>query len=331
MAAASGVVESLRAWEPVFWQDASAMNAPEEGTEPERPQTSGRVVKLSVVEHELSLADTPTKVKSLDDKLAVIQELFRKERRALGDQNKLAELRIRAQRRGGELLAATVRPGRPSKRSHDATISLPEGIDKHMSSRWQAVASIAERALDAYLKMQEERGEEVTTSGFVRFAEAKPKSEERERTPSESKGATAVVERVLSVLGEVDLDPCHDPKLKAKVKAKRVYKRGEDGLEKEWQGKVYVSPPHGQELSAWVEKLASEFEAGNVKEAVALVPVESNSEWFVRVRAYPRCFLSGKEEGAAPYAQMALYFGSDVAAFARAFADVGDTYALMSP
>lgn len=123
-------------------------SAPEPRATPASPKRA-EVASFSLIEHELALADTPEKVRSLDDKLADIQELFRKERRALGDQNKLALLRIRAQRRGGELLASTVRQGRPSKRSHDATFSLPEGIDKHLSSRWQALAAIAEKLLEA--------------------------------------------------------------------------------------------------------------------------------------------------------------------------------------
>jgi hypothetical protein len=61
----------------------------------------------------------------------------------MGDtQNKAAELKIRAERRAGELLAGTVTAGNPQL-SHDVTIKLDDlGISRKQSSRWQQEASV---------------------------------------------------------------------------------------------------------------------------------------------------------------------------------------------
>ena len=292
------------------------------------------LVSFSLVEHELALADTPAKVKSLDDKLAVIQELFRKERRALGDQNKLATLRIRAQRQGGQLLAATVRQGRP-KRLHDATFSgaLPDGIAKHVSARWQALAGVAEKLLDDYLRLQDESGEEVTTAGFARFAEAGKDGVHYSSESDEWWTPSDIIERVVQVLGVIDLDPCSNSKTKPNVPAKEHFTKEDDGLAHDWLGRVYMNPPYGRELVLWVEKLAGEFEAGKVKEALALVPSRTDTEWFRRLRTYPRAFLFGRlqfsgHENSAPFPSMVVHLGRSESKFVSVFAEVGDIYAL---
>ncbi len=52
-----------------------------------------------------------------------------------------SEIKIRAERRAGEILVETVQHqgGRPEKQSHRATV-LPDGITKSQSSRWQKMA-----------------------------------------------------------------------------------------------------------------------------------------------------------------------------------------------
>ena len=66
-------------------------------------------------------------------------------------QNQCAEIKLRAERRGGELLKEQKRqPGETDRmiRSHGATISAAEpkleelGINKSQSSRWQQIADV---------------------------------------------------------------------------------------------------------------------------------------------------------------------------------------------
>jgi hypothetical protein len=54
--------------------------------------------------------------------------------------NQAGRVQIEAMAKAGELLAATVQAHRPKKLSQRAT--LPDGITRDQSSRWQAVARV---------------------------------------------------------------------------------------------------------------------------------------------------------------------------------------------
>lgn len=60
---------------------------------------------------------------------------------------------------------------------------------------------------------------------------------------------------ILSNLGEFDLDPC-SPIDRPWDTAKTHYTIIDDGLSKEWSGRVWMNPPYGKALGVWLEKLA---------------------------------------------------------------------------
>ena len=67
-------------------------------------------------------------------------------------QNQCAEIKLRAERRGGEILKNM--PKEPGKRtdltsSHDATKLQEAGINKSQSSRWQQIAELPEEDFEA--------------------------------------------------------------------------------------------------------------------------------------------------------------------------------------
>jgi len=143
-----------------------------------------------------------------------------------------------------------------------------------------------------------------------------------------------VIKAVLAVLGKIDLDPCSNEDGNANVPAKKHFTRTNDGLAQKWQGKVYMNPPYGREIQGWTEKLKAEFEAGNVTEAVALVPARTDTEWFNALRDYVRCFIrgrlafGGKDVAAnAPFPSAAIYFGKNVKGFVKGFSALGDCFA----
>jgi hypothetical protein len=88
--------------------------------------------------------------------------------------NDAAEIKIRAERRLGELLGEMPRQ-RPGEyqRLHAATVapSLDDlGIEKTQSHRWQRVASVPEEAFEAHVAEVRKAGEELTTSGVLGLA-----------------------------------------------------------------------------------------------------------------------------------------------------------------
>lgn len=55
-------------------------------------------------------------------------------------------------------------------------------------------------------------------------------------------------------LGEFDLDPC-TPINPPFTHAKTNFNVNDDGLKKEWFGRVYMNPPYGKGMDRWIEKL----------------------------------------------------------------------------
>lgn len=140
-----------------------------------------------------------------------------------------------------------------------------------------------------------------------------------------------ILDRVQRVF-EIDLDPCSNSHDAPNVQARIHYTREDDGLTRQWHGRVFMNPPYGRVLSQWIRHLVNEHKAGRVTEAIALVPSRTDTQWFRSLRQYPRCFLWGRlrfsDAGSAPFPSMLVYLGSNVAAFRAAFADVGDVYEL---
>ncbi len=55
-------------------------------------------------------------------------------------------------------------------------------------------------------------------------------------------------------LGEFDLDPC-SPINAPFLHAKNNFTISDDGLSKDWFGRVYLNPPYGRGMELWLEKL----------------------------------------------------------------------------
>lgn len=109
-------------------------------------------------------------VKDLRDKARAL-EVYAKQARNLEAETRAAEVRIRAERRAGELLRVMARQGErdPGKggdrksRSQRETVKLSDlSITKTQSSRWQALAAVPEKDFESALK-----GGKPSTSGIL--------------------------------------------------------------------------------------------------------------------------------------------------------------------
>lgn len=113
--------------------------------------------------------DTVDEAKDLADKAAAAQTWARRVR--LGEEavNHAAEVKLRAERRAGELLAITVRPGNPQL-SNEPTIGLADlGVTRDQSSEWQALAAIPEKDFDRAVEAAKAEGP-LTHNGVKRHA-----------------------------------------------------------------------------------------------------------------------------------------------------------------
>lgn len=88
-------------------------------------------------------------------------------------QNQCCELKLRAERRLGEILRASPRqrPGQ-YQRSHDATVApalAALGVNKSQSSRWQALARLPEHEFETYIRSRKSSGRELTSAGALKL------------------------------------------------------------------------------------------------------------------------------------------------------------------
>jgi DNA N-6-adenine-methyltransferase (Dam) len=132
-----------------------------------------------------------------------------------------------------------------------------------------------------------------------------------------------------AVLGTIDLDPSWHPD--SPVRAATTYTEIDDGLSKDWAGRVYLNPPYGRGIDDWISKLVVSYEDGAVFEAIALVPARVDTEWFRRLDDYPRCFVSGRltfsnADSPAPFPSAVFYLGSHIEKFHRLFGAVGGIF-----
>ena len=144
-----------------------------------------------------------------------------------------------------------------------------------------------------------------------------------------------IIERVVACLGAIDLDPCSNPG-DPNVPARVHFTPDDDGLAQKWHGRIYMNPPYGDEIDAWIEKLSAEYETGDVSEAIALIPGRIDTQWFKRLREYKCCFIEGRltfigNENPAPFPSIVVYLGTDFGKFYHHFKDIGDLWELMEP
>jgi hypothetical protein len=135
-----------------------------------------------------------------------------------------------------------------------------------------------------------------------------------------------IFELALDVMGEIDLDPSWHPD--SPVQASTTYIEADDGLARPWHGRTWLNPPYGREIGAWIDKLVDEHEAGQVSEALALIPARVDAAWFRLLDPYPRCFVYGRltfsnSENSAPFPAAIPYLGPNVERFIEVFSSVG--------
>jgi site-specific DNA-methyltransferase (adenine-specific) len=88
-----------------------------------------------------------------------------------------------------------------------------------------------------------------------------------------------------------------------------------------------MNPPYGDAMTDWIEKLVSEFEAGNVKGAIALVAARVDTKWFQKLEPYFIGFVRGRltfgeAKNSATFPSAAVYFGERPSKFRVVFSDL---------
>lgn len=141
-----------------------------------------QLVRYDAMCHAIAAAYEVDEVKDIRDKARAI-EVYSRQARNTEAERQACEIRLRAERKAGQLLAERGKPkrgpdkngsGLRSQRSDDATSETISnlGISKQQSSDWQKLADIPDDAFEAALATEER----PTTNGII-AAHAEPKQQ----------------------------------------------------------------------------------------------------------------------------------------------------------
>jgi phage N-6-adenine-methyltransferase len=89
------------------------------------------------------------------------------------------------------------------------------------------------------------------------------------------------IEAARRVMGGIDLDPASSAIANEVVNAGNFYTAEDNGLQYPWFGCVWMNPPYSSDLvSEFADKMAWEYQQGNVTEAIVLINNATETRWF---------------------------------------------------
>ena len=142
----------------------------------------------------------------------------------------------------------------------------------------------------------------------------------------------AYVEAAREVLGAIDLDPASCSEANEVVDARRYFDVADDGLARDWRGRVFLNPPYNR-AGEFVAKLLDEHQAGRVEAAVVLLNSYGvDAAWFRPLWAHLLCFTDHRiafwspvgQSGGPMNGNVFVYLGPERARFARVFSRFGE-------
>lgn len=299
----------------------------------------------------LAVAKSTDEVKKIRD-VATAMKAYARQAKNRQLEIDAAEIRVRAERRVGELIQAQKasvglakgNAGRGRPKLGGTKKELPKntpptladaGIDKRLSARGQQLAAVPEKQFEKLVtdwRVRTERdGDRIRSEILPPKLAVHHSSETPEHYTPQS-----FLDAVRAVFGEIpDLDPCSNSREHPNVPAHKHYTQEDDGCARPWDGRVFMNPPYGREIAAWIDKVRAEWKRGGLSELIALLPARTDTEWFERLTVETDdaviCFLRGRltfvgNHDPAPFPSMAVYFGPHHDRFATVFGELGSLW-----
>lgn len=290
-----------------------------------------QLVRYEAARTALQAANSVDEVKDIRDK-AQAMAAYARQAKDTELVEWATEIKVRAERRAGELLHETgLLEGRPKKASNDTRLS-DLGISYDQSSRWQKLAAIPEDKFEQAVAAAKEVAHEVTTAAMLRLDRPHVSHNSGENewyTPPD------IIERARRAMGGIDCDPASSATANKNVKADIYYSVMDDGLSQKWRGCVWLNPPYAQPLCAnFCEAVTHKFLNKEIEQACVLVNNATETSWFSKMHQASTgvCFLdwrvkyldkTGQSAGTPLQGQAVFYFGKRLASFSAAFSNAG--------
>lgn len=233
------------------------------------------LVRYDAARKALADARSVDEVKDIRDKMQALSAYARQ----AGDTEMVewaTEIKVRAERRAGELLREVerARAGRGGTGEKGIRSTL-ERIDVPVATahRWQKLAAVPASKFEQAVAAAKEVAGEVTTAAMLRISGG--------ADPVMYAGATDEWETPLALFALLNqefnftLDVCAAP---GNAKCERYFNKKDDGLSKEWSGACWMNPPYGDDIPKWVEKAHESGKQGAT--VVCLVPARTDTAWW---------------------------------------------------
>lgn len=208
-----------------------------------------------------------------------------------------------------------------AKRQETARALVNGGMSRRQTAK---VLGVSHQTVinDVGVKKVAKNGKKLSTGQLV-----KQSDQNDWRTPRK------YLDAARKVLGGIDVDPASGAEANKTVKAKKFYTEKDNGLKQSWKGTVWLNPPYGGEARAFVDRLVSEYQVGNVTAAVLLLNSHgTETKWFQQLFDYPICFVTGRINFGGPsrtvtsvatHGSVLVYLGEDIEGFKSVFKQFG--------
>lgn len=304
-----------------------------------------QLAKWEKARQAIAEAKSIDEIKKIRDKAEAFRLYAKQQKESLVVQNDVAEIKLRCERRIGEMLDEMpkqhgARPADKTTGLQDETPLLPKtlsdiGITKSDSSRWQTISSLPEDKFEKYIAQVKKSNEELTTVGMVRMAKGLKVYVGFNSGGNEWYTPPEYIEAARKAMGDIDTDPASSEFANKYIKAKKFFTKVSNGLKQQWEGNVWLNPPYSQPLiDEFSNAVSSKFKNQEISQACILVNNATETNWFQRMLGVAACVclvkgrirflnMSGNLTSTPLQGQAIIYFGRNYDNFKKHFEKFG--------
>jgi hypothetical protein len=160
----------------------------EKGDEQECPPTGRHLAVIQRACQQLATCTSVDEIKQIRDKAEALRQYAKNARASLELLNRAAELKLRAERRAGELLRAMrLRGGDRVSESSSSRLTLAQlQISESQSARWQKLAAIPDVDFSKFLALAHRDGVELSTAALLRIAATRLRHRDNDGVPTDA-------------------------------------------------------------------------------------------------------------------------------------------------